>query len=304
MSDDPRVSVIIPVYNDPEGIRTTLRSLEAQSCPETVHEVIIVDNDSTDETSSVIREFCERNPGTMNMYVEDDVQNSYAARNTGIEEATGEILAFVDADEWMDEDWVRRIIESMEGTERRYVGTDVEMVMPSSDRSLAAHYNYVFGFSVEEEIERRQFAPTCCLLVRKSVINDVGAFDERLVSGGDLEFGQRVYAEGYDVHYEHGITVYHPVRRTLSSLLWRSYRIGKGQGQRHRYYPIRYGSEPLFSVRDFLPANPVTFYDRTKNYSPSAYHLFGMFLIMYILNLVNVLGRASALLHEGSVRTD
>ena len=89
---NPFVSVIVPVYNDPEGIRDCLTALSEQSYPDDRYEVIVVDNGSTDSTRSVISEF----PVTFR--IEDEIQGSYAARNTGIANAHGDVFGFVDAD--------------------------------------------------------------------------------------------------------------------------------------------------------------------------------------------------------------
>ena len=76
------VSVIVPVYNDPDGIAATLDSLLAQSTTPD-YRIHVVDNDSTDRTPEVVRSYTNDND-RITLHHERDVQSSYAAHNTGI----------------------------------------------------------------------------------------------------------------------------------------------------------------------------------------------------------------------------
>jgi glycosyltransferase involved in cell wall biosynthesis len=250
---DTCVSVVIPVYNDPAGLRTTLDALVDQGYPAADHEILVVDNNSTDETHAVATEFSDRydHIGTL---VEADVQSSYAARNTGIEHADGSVIAFVDADMTVPADWLTDAVAAFERTEAAYMGCNVELYTPAEEASLPAKFNRLSGFPIEQYIEQRQFAPTCCLVVARSVFDDVGRFDETLISSGDREFGHRVADAGYSQHYAADVTMYHPTRTSLDELVDKAVRIGRGTYQLRTRYPERYGSP-----RDLL-LNPVTYF--------------------------------------------
>ncbi|KAB1188437.1 MULTISPECIES: glycosyltransferase family 2 protein [Haloferax] len=236
-SDSPRVSVIVPVYNDPDGISDTLSALTKQTYPKAQLEILAVDNGSTDETREVIRRFADDHE-TVNLVVEDEIQGSYAARNTGIEHATGDIFAFVDADMYMDETWLETAVAAMGDT--AYLGCDVELVV-DGDETLAAKFDAQTAFPVEQYIRQQQYAPTCCLLVRRAVFDDVGLFDAALVSGGDSEFGNRVANAGYSQAFAADATLSHPVRDSFSSLLKKELRVGRGLCQRQEHHPERFG---------------------------------------------------------------
>ncbi|MFW6116618.1 MAG: glycosyltransferase [bacterium] len=224
---NPWVSVIVPVYNDPAGLRDTLVWLVAQDFPETQFEVIVADNGSTDATRELAAYFATEHPGTVRVVVEDRIRSSYAARNAGIRASSGEVLCFRDADMTVDTDWVSSVARLFVADGPDYVGFRVDIV---ADRNtLAALYNRMTGFPVERYIREDAFAPTCCLAVRREVIDRVGCFDHRLVSSGDKEFGNRVKGAGFHLDYEPGIVMRHPARATMSLLLRKSYRIGKGQ---------------------------------------------------------------------------
>jgi glycosyltransferase involved in cell wall biosynthesis len=89
-----RISVLIPVHKSEQCIRETLESVLGQTAP--VHEIVVVDDGSTDGTADIVRSF-----GDSVRYVRQTSQGVSAARNTGIREATGDWIAFLDHDDLM-----------------------------------------------------------------------------------------------------------------------------------------------------------------------------------------------------------
>ncbi|QGN06518.1 glycosyltransferase [Halorhabdus sp. CBA1104] len=229
-------STIVPVYNDPNGVSQTIDSLAEQRPP--LLKLLVVDNGSTDNTRDVIQSYTAEHDN-VHLLVEDDIQGSYAARNKGIEHAEGDVLAFLDADETVDEDWLETALEAMHEQDVDYLGCNVELTLPED--TLVGRYNKHTGFPVKQYLENENYAPTCALLVRREVFEDVGPFDARLISGGDREFGERVHEAGYDQGYAEDATVYHPARTSFESLAKKNFRVGRGFCQKQRYYPERYG---------------------------------------------------------------
>ncbi|MBP1985604.1 glycosyltransferase [Halolamina salifodinae] len=229
-------SIVIPVYNDPTGISKTINSLlgSFQSPPE----ILVVDNGSTDDTRDVIRNYANEHPN-VHLLGEDEIQGSYAARNKGAQHAEGDVLAFIDADETVDDDWLETALQAMNEQNVDYLGCNVELTLPED--TLVGRYNARTGFPVKQYLENEHYAPTCALLVRREVFEDVGTFDSRLISGGDREFGERVYEAGYEQGYAEDATVYHPARTSLNALASKNFRVGRGFCQKQRYYPERFG---------------------------------------------------------------
>lgn len=104
----PSISVIIAVYNGGSTIRRAIQSVLSQTHP--AHELIVVDDGATDDTAAVVREF-----GDHIRYVYQQNAGVSAARNAGARAATGDWLAFLDADDWYFHDrlrwhaeWLRR----------------------------------------------------------------------------------------------------------------------------------------------------------------------------------------------------
>jgi glycosyltransferase AglI len=237
VKDDVRViSVIVPVYNDPQGLTDTLDSIVKQDFPHSSFEVIVADNGSADGTQKVAQMFADKHADIVRVVIEDTVPGSYAARNKGIEVSSGEIVAFVDADMSVPPDWLSRIGQHFANDNCDYLGARVHLY--STRHTMAALFNIVTGFRVGEVLEESHYAPTCCLTVRRSVFEKIGTFDLRLQSGGDTEFGQRAWKAGFQLNYAPDIIMRHPARSTLRALMKKSFRFGyHARARMARLYP-------------------------------------------------------------------
>lgn len=237
---DPLISVIVPVYNDAAGLRETVSTLLQQDYPPDRYEIIVVDNGSTDSTPGVMEEFAKRYPGRVRAEREPR-RGSYAARNRGISCSRGEILCFIDADMSVPPDYLRRVRAELDrGVD--YLGCRVEQYSVRPTR--ASEYDEVYGFPIHKYLRDRHFCPTCCLSIRRRVIEEVGGFDDRLESGGDVEFGQRIHAAGFTQGYADDIVLRHPARDTFRALWSKSKRVARGNAQLYHYYPERFGDLP------------------------------------------------------------
>lgn len=287
---EPTFTIIVPVYNDPPGIEQTVSSLLNVDYPRTDHEIIVVDNESTDETREIATNLVSDHDHA-HIAVQSEFQTSYATRNKGIELASGEIFAFVDADMTVPKTWLTNLATIFETTEADYVGCNVELYIPNGKSTLIATYNLAAGFPVEYYLEELNFAPTCCLAVRREVINDVGPFTPDLVSGEDVEFGRRVAAAGYTQRFASDVTMYHPARTTLAELISKAMRHGKGREQRHQYYKKNKQSRPWYHFRNFLPPHPKRLWARISD--TSSVRLFPLFyIIAYIEKLAEAVGQS------------
>lgn len=239
------LALVVPVYNDSAGVRATLDSLRDRTRT-VVDQILVVDNGSTDRTRRVVRDHtAEHNEVTL--VVESAVQSSYAARNAGVEHTDTDVLAFLDADMRVADDYFDRALAHLHDNSLDYLGCRVDLTI-DGERTLTARYNAQTGFPIQKYVDRHRYAPTCSLVVRREVFEDVGLFDPRLVSGGDMEFGNRVDAAGYDMGYCADAVAYHPVRTSFRSLYSKNVRVGRGHCQLQRYYPDRYGI-PLIPPR-------------------------------------------------------
>ena len=228
------ISVIIPVLNNKNGLIDTLEAVTNQSVNQSKYEVIVSDNGSTDGTLDVIHHYKAINPQIK--LVQEKLKSSYAARNKAILKAAGPILAFIDANMTCPKNWLQKIIEAFKILDSDYLGSKV--IIKPKTKSLASIYNTLTGFHIKTEIEKNHFAPTCCLSVKRSIFEQTGLFDQRLESGGDWEFGNRVFNKGLKINYSSKIIVYHPSRTKISELIRKTQRVARGKAQLNYHHPI------------------------------------------------------------------
>ena len=228
----PYVSVVVPVYNDRVRLVRCLTALEQQTYPADRYEVIVVDNGSREPVADLLERFphsslaVEGRPG------------SYAARNTGIELASGEVLAFTDADCTPATDWLMRGVQRLCGEpDVGLVGGRIKLYFRDpEDPTTAELYERLFSFRQDENIRRYSFGSTSNIFTHRRVVEDVGAFVEDLKSAGDVEWGQRVAAAGYQLVYADDAVVDHPSRHSIAALMSRRRRMvgGRIDLTRHR----------------------------------------------------------------------
>jgi glycosyltransferase AglI len=250
-----KVSIIIPVRNDLPGLLRTLDSLLSPTHGRMPDEVLVVDNGSDDGTHAGAMLVEKQFPDVVRVLSETGVPTSYAARNRGISEASGDILCFIDANMTAPPDYVQQVeAEFAKGAD--YLGCRVDQY--SAARSWAARYDCAFGFPIEHYLRVQHYVPTCCLSIRRKVVDVIGGFDSRLESGGDREFGDRVYMAGFRQVYADNIGLQHPARTSYGALLRKSRRVARGVAQLSYYYPDRYSqaARVFFGWRNNTPRRP------------------------------------------------
>ena len=108
MSAHPDVSVVLPTYNRAGEIAGAIQSALDQSAPPDTYELIVVNNNSTDETADVVAQLAREHPGRMRDLLEPRQGVAYA-RNAGIHAARGRIVAFFDDDVRLSRNWIETI---------------------------------------------------------------------------------------------------------------------------------------------------------------------------------------------------
>ena len=228
-SMQPTVTVIVPAYDDQRGVDRCLRALARQSHP---GNVIVVDNASPEPV---------RLPQDLNLaarVVRCEKPGSYAARNRGIAEATGEILAFTDADCVPQEGWVSSLVAALV-LAGRGVLTGGEVVVTASHKPTAVElYQAITGFMQRDNIEHRGYSVTASLAGYRRDFETIGPFDETLLSGGDREFSWRAAAKGISVRYVPEAVVETPSRRSLGAAIRQARRVAGGR------MALRAGEQP------------------------------------------------------------
>jgi glycosyltransferase involved in cell wall biosynthesis len=110
LADVARLSVIVPVHNAERYLRACLDSLVVQTRP--IDELLLVDDGSTDDSAAILERYAGLHPAIR--ILRGPRRGAAGARNTGLERATGDWIAFADADDWVEPDMYRRLVSLLE----------------------------------------------------------------------------------------------------------------------------------------------------------------------------------------------
>jgi cellulose synthase/poly-beta-1,6-N-acetylglucosamine synthase-like glycosyltransferase len=213
----PIVSIIVPVYNNAATIARCIESLLAQTYPADLTEIIIVNNNSGDNTTNIVGVYPVK-------LVHETIQTSYAARNRGIRAAQGSIVSFIDADCVADRQWLSHLMEPFKD-ER--VGAIAGSILPDTSDSLVERFtNVLQPFEVPTDLPLEVLL-TNNVAYRKDLVERVGLFDEALFTAGDVDLGWRVQIHtGAQVKRVPDAIVYHKHRSTFKGLFKQYRRYG------------------------------------------------------------------------------
>jgi glycosyltransferase involved in cell wall biosynthesis len=221
----PSVSVIIPVYNDRSGLSRCLDVLEKQTYASDRYEVVVVDNNSDQPIDALVARYDHATAAS------EEKQGSYAARNRGLEVASGEVIAFTDADCIPQSDWLKEGVFALCGLDGKgLVGGRVEFLFhdPNRKRAFELVEENLF-LNQEASVRRRNFAVTANMLTSSEMFEVVGPFNDELRSGGDMEWGQRAYRRGFEIAYAPEACVRHPTRKNAEAFRKKIRRVTQGQ---------------------------------------------------------------------------
>ncbi len=186
-----RFSIVVPAYNSAATIESTLRSAIAQTLPP--HELIVVDDGSTDDTATTaervgppVRVIRQRNGGTA------------AARNCGIREATGDVVAFLDADDLYEPERLAQIAAAFaRDPSLDAVATDTLVTSP--ERTYRATVWWPGGPT--DRVDLRTPVIFCAIAFRRHVLAELGDFDSRYRNLEDAEMYYRLLCGGYAIGF-------------------------------------------------------------------------------------------------------
>jgi GT2 family glycosyltransferase len=227
----PRVSVIVASYNGARTLTSCLDSLLRLNYPD--YEVILVDDGSTDATPHLAL----KHAGIRYFRHEKNLGLS-TARNTGIAAATGEIVAFTDADCRADEDWLYYLVADLLDSEFAAIGGP--NLLPPEDSAIAAAVMVSPGGPAHVLLTDRQaeHIPGCNMAFYKSVLAQIGGFDPIFhQAGDDVDICWRLQQAGYKIGFSPAAFVWHYRRSSVAAYLKQQYGYGEAEALLVRKHP-------------------------------------------------------------------
>jgi glucosyl-dolichyl phosphate glucuronosyltransferase len=219
-----KITVILCTHNRCHRLVGALDSIAAQTLPASVEwEVLVVDNNSRDQTREVVGDFCGRDPVRFR-YLFEPQQGKSHALNTGIRNARGDILAFLDDDVTVEPTWLQKLTAALCDGEWAGAGGRILPDRPfSPPRWLPVGDRYALAplalFDLGPQAGKLTEPPFGTnMAFRKEMFEKYGGFRTDLgprpgsmIRDEDTEFGQRLSAGGELLRYEPCAVVYHSV---------------------------------------------------------------------------------------------
>jgi GT2 family glycosyltransferase/DNA-binding beta-propeller fold protein YncE len=219
----PRVSVVVCAYNAADTIDDCLSALERQTYPD--YEIILINDGSRDRTGEIAR----RRP---RVRVIDTANGGLsAARNVGLAEASGEIVAYTDADTRADRDWLTFLVQPFLTSD--VVGAGGPNVVPADDPPMAQSIARAPGSPTHVLLDDRiaEHVPGCNMAFRREALVSIGGFNPvYLRAGDDVDVCWRLQARGWKIGFASSALVWHHHRSSVRAY-WRQ-QVGYGEGER------------------------------------------------------------------------
>src|SRR5262245_7851402 len=230
----PRISVVVCTYNGARTIRDCLEGLRKLAYPD--FEVIVVDDGSTDDVAALAHAYDVRVISTAQ-------HGLSSARNTGMNAATGEIIAYLDDDAYPDPHWLTYLAGTFMST--THAGVGGPNIAPRGDGFIAdcvanAPEGPVHVLLSDCEAEH---IPGCNMAFRKACLEAIGGFDPQYrVAGDDVDVCWRLQQRGWTLGFSPAAMVWHHRRNSIWAYWRQQYGYGKAEALLERKWPEKYNS--------------------------------------------------------------
>ncbi len=229
-----KCSIIIASFNEDENLKNCLNSLRNIDYPKEDYEIIVVDNNSEDNTRDIVALFSEV------LYLNEDRRGAACARNKGIASSKHDILVFIDADIQVTSSWLSSLIDPFQDARIGAVGG---AILPANKKSIISRY---LGISLFMRYHRHgpqrevKGYPSCNLAVRKDLAE--GGFDASTFNtyAEDKDLCWRIIKRGYKIVFSPKAILVHNHPENLSGL----FELFKKSAAARSAFSIKYPASP------------------------------------------------------------
>jgi cellulose synthase/poly-beta-1,6-N-acetylglucosamine synthase-like glycosyltransferase len=233
MSQLPRVSIVMPSYNEENYIEACLASVHAQDYPAELIEILVADGRSTDRTREILARISEADPRIR--MIDNPARIQAAGLGHAVKAATGEVIVRMDVHCEYAPDYVRRCVEVLDATGADNVGgAQRARAKTLFQRALCAALGSKLGTGgVGYRDEKSEgFVDTVFLgAFRRRVFETVGLWDPAAITNEDSELNQRILEAGGKIYLSRDIVVHYYPRDSFKALATQYFRYGRGRAR-------------------------------------------------------------------------
>lgn len=237
--DWPKVSVVVCSYNGSATIRDTMEGLTTLEYPN--YEVVVINDGSTDSTPDIVSEYDFKLINTENRGLSN-------ARNTGWQESSGEIIAYIDDDAYPDPHWLHFLAHTYLTTD--FVGVGGPNLAPAGDGPIADCIYNSPGGPVQVLITDREaeHVPGCNMSFRRDALAKIGGFDPRYrAAGDDVDVCWRIQQEVGKIGFHAAAMDWHHRRNSIRTYWKQQQGYGKAESLLEEKWPEKYNTAGHFS---------------------------------------------------------
>jgi GT2 family glycosyltransferase len=230
----PPISVVVCSYNGSGTIGECLDHLSTLNYPN--YEIIVVDDGSTDDTAEIAQCHDVRLIRTEN-------RGLSAARNTGMQHARGEIVAYIDDDAYPDEDWLNYLSRAFQRTSHAMIGGP--NLVPLRDPPVAQCVARAPGGPTHVLLTDTlaEHVPGCNMAFRKSRLEEIDGFDPIFrTAGDDVDVCWRIQERGWSIGFAPAALVWHHRRPSIRTYWKQQCGYGKAEALLHQKWPNRFNA--------------------------------------------------------------
>jgi len=213
----PKISIIVAALNSEQTIGECLKSICELNYPKGFLEVIVVDGCSKDATVQIAENYPVK--------VISTPLNAPAAYNYAIKIASHDVLGFIDADAKVEKEWLSKLVTYLDEPQVAGVSGGIETWNTENGWARSIGYEIKNRYARLKKYATR--IATMNLLLKRSVLEEAGGFDERLPSQYDTDFGFRITSRGYKIVFNPNAKCYHFNRATVRAYFRQQLQYGK-----------------------------------------------------------------------------
>lgn len=230
----PRISVVVCTHNGARTLPECLAAVRRLDYPDV--EAIVVDDGSTDRSAEIAARYPVR-------LIRTDNQGLSSARNTGLQHATGEIIAYLDDDAYPDPYWLKYLAMAFVSSE--HVGIGGPNIPPRGDGFRADCVAHAPGGPIHVLLTDTvaEHLPGCNMAFRRQALEAIGGFDPQFrIAGDDVDLCWRLQQRGWTLGFSPAALVWHHRRNSIRAYWRQQLNYGRAEAMLERKWPEKYNA--------------------------------------------------------------